>query len=219
MYMFRVKPESKWKVVKADDVWTLKKLPKSKSEKDDEKENPRDEVFVVMKDLLPTTLTVERSHTTHFNAMTIKRLQACYEAAFERHQFGDLKNIGSYPSLRDAATEVLKTEDLLTCINFLFFYVVYLWPYNIRGDRMDANAPMLEVKNFVKSEVKRFHERGMTTYQRPAPKAEEEGDEDGEGEEDEEDDEPKESKKPASSSGKKRVREDDVYDDDDDDDE
>ena len=207
VYMFRVRPDSRWKVVKADDVWTLKTIPKTKSEQDEEKENQRDEIFTVMKNLFHSTKTVERSHSTHFDKMTIKRLQTCFEVAFERKQFGNLNNIGSYMSLRDAAIGVLKTDDLMICINFLFFYFVYLWPYNIRGDRMDANATMRKVKNFVKAEVKRFNDSNQVVYQRPEPKANDD--------EEEESKESKGSKKPASAVGKKRIRDDDDDDDDD----
>jgi hypothetical protein len=183
IYAFRVKTEGRFKQINEADVWTLPSL-KEKKKDSDVTEAPRDEVFTVLFHLFPSACRYERTHATHFDAVSLKKLQNTFEKAIEVDTFEQTwKDIGSYVLLGKAAVEVLKTDDFLTALHFLFFHVKHLWPYNLRGSPMDSCSQMALLQKFVRSEVKRWTDRRMTYYIRPKPLEEEEED----GVEDEED--------------------------------
>jgi len=175
VYAFRVKPTGRFKRALATDVWTLKPL-KEKKKDDDVTEPPRDEVFTVLFHLFPSADRYERTHVTHFDDSSVKKLQNAFEKAIEVGDFEQKwKDIGSYGMLGESAIEVLKTDDFLTGLNFFFFFVKYLWSYTLRGSPMDSCSQMSLLKKFVCSEVKRWTDRRMTHYVRPVK--EEEGEE------------------------------------------
>ncbi|MDA9603601.1 hypothetical protein N9S30_00435 [bacterium] len=179
VYAFRVKTEGRFKKINDADVWILPSLKEKKKDSDMTKA-PRDEVFTVLFHLFPSADRYERTHTTHFDSVSVKKLQNAFEKAIEADTFEQTwKDIGSYVLLGKAAVEVLKTDDFLTALHFLFFHVKHLWPYNLRGSPMDSCSQMSLLKKFVRSEVKRWTDRGMTYYLRPKPvKDEEEEDDD-----------------------------------------
>lgn len=192
IYAFRVKTEGRFKQINEADVWTLPSLKEEKKDSD-VTEAPRDEVFTVLFHLFPSACRYERTHATHFDAVSLKKLQNTFEKAIEVDTFEQTwKDIGSYVLLGKAAVEVLKTDDFLTALHFLFFHVKHLWPYSLRGSPMDSCSQMALLQKFVRSEVKRWTDRRMTYYIRPKPleaKSEDEEEEDGvEDEEDGDDD-------------------------------
>jgi len=171
-YAFRVKIEGRFRQIAAQDVWTLKPL-KEPTKDDDVTEPPRDEVFTVLIHLFPSADPYERSHVTHFDDSSVKKLQNAFEKAIEVDEFEQTwKDIGSYNMLGKSAIEVLSTDDFMTGLNFLFFFVKYLWSYNLRGSRMDSCSQMSLLKKFVCSEVKRWTDRRMTYYIRPVKEEE-----------------------------------------------
>jgi len=165
-YSFRVKPTGRFKRQLATDVWTLKPL-KEKRKDDDVTPAPRDEVFSVLFQLFPTSNRYDRTHATHFDRQSVHRLQNVFENAISTDIPASWKEIGSHASLGKKAVDVLKTEDLLVAINFLFFHFKFLWPYSMRGVNTESSGAMALLQGFVRDESRRFYDKRLTHYTRP----------------------------------------------------